>query len=129
MSPCFVRRKSTVIQLLEAFYRPTKGSVEFLGVDMKELNVKWIRNQIGLVGQEPDMFDLSIAENIRFGHLGATQEEIEEAAKQANAHDFIVEFPDGYDTQMGEKGTQVRFLYCCRMAQHNRAQQSLNLSL
>lgn len=81
--------KSTVIQLIENFYHPARGTIFYRGVDMKQLNVKWLRNQIGLVSQEPLLFDQSIAENIKFGMPDATQEEIEEAAKEANAHDFI----------------------------------------
>ena len=93
--------KSTIIQLIESFYRPTEGVIEFQGVDMKDLNISWLREQISLVSQEPTLFDMSIADNIRFGHPSATQEEIEEVARKANAHQFIVEFPDGYETQVG----------------------------
>lgn len=74
---------------------------------MKELNVKWLRNEIGLVSQEPLLFDSSIGENIKFGMPEATQAEIEEAAKEANAHDFIMSFPDGYGTQVGSGSNQV----------------------
>lgn len=92
--------KSTIFQLIEQFYRPTIGTIEYQGVDMKDLNVHWIRDQIALVSQEPVLFDSSISENIRFG-TSATDEEIEEAARKANAHDFISSFPDGYSTQVG----------------------------
>jgi ATP-binding cassette subfamily B (MDR/TAP) protein 1 len=92
--------KSTVFQLIEQFYRPSAGIIEYQGVDMKELNIHWIRNEIALVSQEPVLFDSSIAENIRFG-TSATDDEIEEAARKANAHDFISAFPDGYSTQVG----------------------------
>jgi ATP-binding cassette subfamily B (MDR/TAP) protein 1 len=93
--------KSTIVQLIESFYRPTEGSIEFQGVDMRELNLSWLRDQISLVSQEPTLFDMSIADNIRFGHPSATQEDIEEAARKANAHQFITEFPDGYATKVG----------------------------
>jgi ATP-binding cassette subfamily B (MDR/TAP) protein 1 len=93
--------KSTIVQLIENFYRPTHGSVEFRGVDMKELNVRWLRDQLSLVSQEPVLFDTTISENIRFGCPGATQEDIEWAAREANAHDFIISFPDGYNTEVG----------------------------
>jgi ATP-binding cassette subfamily B (MDR/TAP) protein 1 len=93
--------KSTLIQLIETFYRPTKGSLEFQGVDMETLNVRWIRDQLSLVSQEPVLFDSTIGENIRFGSPGASQAEVEWAAREANAHDFIMAFPDGYDTQVG----------------------------
>jgi ATP-binding cassette subfamily B (MDR/TAP) protein 1 len=102
--------KSTIIQLTERFYDTTKGTIEFDGVDLRSLNVQWLRQQIGLVSQEPILFDTTIAENIRFGLDNVTREEMEVVAKEANAHDFIMSFPDGYDTQVGEAGTQVRFL-------------------
>ena len=93
--------KSTIIQLIEEFYRPAKGGVAYNGDDLKDLNVKWYRNEIGLVSQEPTLFDITIAENIKFGMPNATQEQIEDAAKKANAHSFISEFPDGYNTLVG----------------------------
>lgn len=85
--------KSTVIQLIEQFYRPTEGTLEFCGVDMKELNIRWCRQQIATVFQEPNLFDSSIAENIRFGCPNASQSDVEDAARKANAHDFISSFP------------------------------------
>jgi len=93
--------KSTIIQLISAFYRPTQGRVEFQGEDMVNLNTRWLRDQLSLVSQEPVLFDTTIAENIRFGSPGATQEQVEWAAREANAHDFIMSFPDKYDTQVG----------------------------
>jgi ATP-binding cassette subfamily B (MDR/TAP) protein 1 len=100
--------KSTVIQLVERFYDPSEGSIELDMANLKNLNLKWLRSQIGLVSQEPTLFDLSIAENIRFGlNNDVTQEHIENAARAANAHGFITSFPDGYNTQVGEGGTQV----------------------
>ena len=101
--------KSTIVQLIERFYDPTSGSVEFDGVDMKKVNVQFLRSQISLVSQEPVLFDMSIADNIRFG-MGLNdvgQEDIERAARDANAHEFIKGFPQGYDTQVGEGGSQV----------------------
>ena len=77
------------------------------GVNIKELNVKWLRSHIGVVSQEPVLFDTTIAENIRYGKEDATMEEIQEAAKNANAHNFIMELPKGYDTLVGEAGTQL----------------------
>lgn len=99
--------KSTVIQLIENFYHPNQGAIYYRGVNMIDLNVKWLRNQIGLVSQEPVLFDSSIGENIKFGMSEATQADIVEAAKEANAHDFIMSFPDGYNTQVGSSSTQV----------------------
>lgn len=74
---------------------------------MKTLNVAWMRSQIGLVSQEPVLFDTTIEANIKFGMPEASQEEIEEAAKEANAHDFIMSFPDGYKTDVGSGSTQI----------------------
>lgn len=99
--------KSTTVQLIERFYDPTSGCVELDGVNLKDLNVRWLRDQLGLVSQEPTLFNTSIAENIKYGCPDATQEQVEVAARQANAHDFISSFPFGYDTYVGERGTQV----------------------
>lgn len=90
--------------LLERFYDPTAGSVTLDGTDLRELNVRWLRQQIGLVMQEPKLFGKSIKENIAIGAPGITQDQIEQAARLANAHDFIVSFPKGYDTQVGDLG-------------------------
>ncbi|KAI2496396.1 ABC transporter [Fragilaria crotonensis] len=99
--------KSTTVQLIERFYDPTSGSLTLDGHDLRTLNVKWLRSQIGLVSQEPALFACSIRENIRYGKPDATQEEIESAARNAYCHDFISAFPDGYDTQVGDKGAQL----------------------
>ena len=72
-----------------------------------ELNLRWLRQRITVVGQEPVLFACTIGENISYGKNDATQEEIEEAAKAANAHQFIMKLPDGYDTLVGERGTQL----------------------
>jgi ATP-binding cassette subfamily B (MDR/TAP) protein 1 len=85
--------KSTVIQLLQRFYDPLAGAVFVDGNDIKDLNIKWLRQHIGVVSQEPVLFAMSIADNIRFGRDGVSQEEIEKAARQANAHSFISELP------------------------------------
>jgi ATP-binding cassette, subfamily B (MDR/TAP), member 1 len=95
------------MKLLERFYDPLAGAVKLDGVDFKDINVKHLRSNIGYVGQEPTLFATTIAKNIQYGNPGATQEQIEEAAKQANAHDFIMSFPDGYNTQVGDKGSQM----------------------
>ena len=83
------------------------SQVKVGGYDVRELDVQWLRQQIGVVSQEPVLFATTIAENIRYGKEGVTQAEIEEAAKVANAHLFISEFPDGYETLVGERGTQL----------------------
>ncbi|KAG3069555.1 ABC transporter B family member 2 [Phytophthora idaei] len=100
--------KSTIISLIERFYDPVAGEVLLDGHNIKDLNLSWLRSQIGLVGQEPTLFIGTIAENISYGLAEQpSQQEIEEAAKMANAHDFITQFPDGYDTQVGMKGEQL----------------------
>lgn len=92
--------KSTVIALLERFYDPSAGQVTMDGVDIRQLRLKWLRAQMGLVGQEPALFATSIKENILFGKEDATEEEVVAAAKAANAHNFISQLPQGYDTQV-----------------------------
>jgi ATP-binding cassette subfamily B (MDR/TAP) protein 1 len=92
--------KSTTVQLVERFYDPVAGEVTLDGRDLRDLNVHWLRQQIGLVSQEPALFACSIRENIAYGSPNATQEQIEEAARKANAHSFVVSFPDGYNTQV-----------------------------
>merc|ERR1712038_2202521 len=99
--------KSTLFSLIERFYDPSKGSVFFEGYDIRELNVKSLRDQIGYVAQEPSLFNDTIGNNITYGCPGATMEDVVYAAKQANAHDFISAFPAGYDTPVGERGTQL----------------------
>ena len=99
--------KSTVIQLVERFYDPLSGRVLLDGVDLRDLNLHWLRSQIGLVSQEPTLFATSIRQNMLLGKPDATDEELEWAAKAANAHKFISSLPEGYDTQVGEKGVQM----------------------
>lgn len=74
---------------------------------MRELNLKWLRSNIGVVSQEPVLFDTSIAENIRYGNENVHLDDIKKAARDANAHDFISKLPNGYDTLVGERGTQL----------------------
>jgi ATP-binding cassette, subfamily B (MDR/TAP), member 1 len=93
--------------MLERFYDPLKGSIELDGIDIKEINVSHLRSVIGYVGQEPTLFATTIRGNIQYGNPNATQAQIEEAARMANAHDFITSFSDGYDTQVGDKGSQL----------------------
>ena len=99
--------KSTAVALIERFYDPSAGAVLLDGKDIKTLRLSWLRQQIGLVSQEPVLFIGSIADNIAYGKEDATMEEIEAAARMANAHDFISAFPDAYKTQVGEKGVQL----------------------
>ncbi|KAE9100153.1 ABC transporter B family member 11 [Phytophthora fragariae] len=99
--------KSTMVSLLERFYDPLSGTVSIDGVDVRTLNVKWLRSQVGLVGQEPSLFATSIMENIRYGCPSATDDQVIEAAKMANAYSFIKEFPQGFQTEVGERGAQL----------------------
>jgi ATP-binding cassette subfamily B (MDR/TAP) protein 1 len=99
--------KSTIVSLLERFYDPVRGRVTLDGVNLQELNVRWLRRQIGLVGQEPTLFATSIMENIRYGSPSATDEQVREAARMANVLDFVAAFPDGFDTEVGERGAQL----------------------
>ncbi|KAJ8314248.1 LOW QUALITY PROTEIN: hypothetical protein KUTeg_008809 [Tegillarca granosa] len=99
--------KSTIMQLLQRFYDPQEGKVLIDGNDIKEVNLKWLREHIGIVGQEPILFATTIGENIRYGRDGVTQEQIEQAAKMANAHDFIMMLPDKYETLVGDRGAQL----------------------
>ena len=92
--------KSTLVLLLERFYDPLNGTVKIDGVDVRELNIEWLRSQIGIVSQEPALFKGTVMENIRAGRPEATDEEVIEAAKMANAHDFIMRFVDGYNTNV-----------------------------
>uniref|UniRef100_A0AAR2LWP2 ABC-type xenobiotic transporter n=1 Tax=Pygocentrus nattereri TaxID=42514 RepID=A0AAR2LWP2_PYGNA len=101
--------KSTSIQLLELFYNPASGQVFADGTDTRTLNLAWLRSQLGLVSQEPILFDCTIAENIQYGDNSrvVSQEEIVEAAKNANIHDFVLSLPEKYNTRVGDKGTQL----------------------
>ncbi|CAK5052480.1 unnamed protein product [Aphanomyces euteiches] len=99
--------KSTVISLLERYYDPLSGRVTLDGHDLKSLNVHWLRSQFGLVGQVPCLFAGSIASNIRTGNPNATMDQVIDAAKRANAYNFIMEFPDGFDTFVGNRGVQL----------------------
>ncbi|TPP59118.1 Multidrug resistance protein 1 [Fasciola gigantica] len=97
--------KSTIMQLLQRLYDPVEGKITIDGVDLTELDLSWFRGQTGVVQQEPVLFTGTVAENIRFGALDATESEVIEAAKQANAHDFIVKLPEGYQTRINQNAT------------------------
>lgn len=92
--------KSTVIALLQRFYDPLGGEILLDGIPIDKLQLKWLRSQMGLVSQEPALFATTIMENIIFGKEDASMEEIVEAAKAANAHTFISQLPQGYETQV-----------------------------
>ncbi|KAM0885958.1 hypothetical protein ACQ4PT_030013 [Festuca glaucescens] len=100
--------KSTVIALLERFYDPDSGVILLDGVEIKNLKLSWLRDQMGLVSQEPVLFNDTIRANIAYGkHEEVTEEEIAVAAKAANAHEFISSMPHGYGTTVGERGSQL----------------------
>ncbi|MDB6019048.1 MAG: ABC-type multidrug transport system fused ATPase/permease subunit [Pedosphaera sp.] len=96
--------KSTLVNLIFRFYDPFSGSVTIDGHDLRELSVNELRNQLALVSQDVVLFDQTVAENIALGKPGATQAEIEEAARASFAHDFITQLPRGYNTRIGETG-------------------------
>jgi ABC-type multidrug transport system fused ATPase/permease subunit len=101
------------MQLLQRFYDPLNdsvdlvGSVEIDGIPVDQYNISWLRQHIGVVSQEPILFHTTIKENILFGKMDSTQDQIEQAAKMANAHDFIMLLPNRYDTLVGERGAQL----------------------
>ncbi|GAB4509700.1 MAG: ABC transporter ATP-binding protein [Anaerolineae bacterium] len=99
--------KSTIFNLIPRFYDVTEGQLCLDGIDLRDLTQDSLRDQIGIVPQESLLFGGSIRENIRYGRLNATDEEIYEAARAANAHDFILEMPDGYETVVGERGVRL----------------------
>ncbi|TVU07290.1 hypothetical protein EJB05_47339, partial [Eragrostis curvula] len=99
--------KSTVISLLERFYDPEAGEVLIDGVDIRRINLRWIREQIGLVSQEPVLFSATIRENITYGKEDLTPKEMNRAIELANAAKFIHELPNGLETMVGERGTQL----------------------
>lgn len=99
--------KSTTLKLLNRFYDVTAGSITIDGMDIRRVPLAFLRNQIGLVQQEPFLFNGTVRENILYGDLSAGQEAIEAAAKAARAHEFIVKLPEGYDTWIGERGVKL----------------------
>jgi ATP-binding cassette, subfamily B, bacterial len=99
--------KSTLLHLLPRFYDPTGGCVLLDGIDLRDYKLADLRNQFAIVHQEPILLSTSVAENIACGRAGATEKEIVEAARAANAHDFICQLPDGYQTQVGERGVML----------------------
>lgn len=99
--------KTTICSLIPRFYDVTGGSIKLDGTDIKNIKAQSLRRNIGIVQQDVYMFYATIRENIAYGKEGATEEEIIEAAKKANIHDFIMSLPDGYDTFVGERGTRL----------------------
>ncbi|KAF5748546.1 putative ABC transporter B family member 8 [Tripterygium wilfordii] len=99
--------KSTVICLIQRFYDVEKGSIRVDGMDIREFDLQWYRRQTALVSQEPVIYSVSIRDNILFGKPDASENEVVEAARAANAHEFISSLKDGYDTECGERGVQL----------------------
>ncbi|XP_024922248.3 ABC transporter B family member 15-like isoform X1 [Ziziphus jujuba] len=99
--------KSTVLSLLQRFYDPREGEIVLDGVAIDKLQLKWLRSQMALVSQEPSLLSTTIKENILFGKENASMEAVVEAANASNAHNFICELPQGYDSQVGERGAQL----------------------
>jgi ATP-binding cassette, subfamily B, bacterial len=99
--------KSTTLKLLTRFYDVTAGAVTIDGYDLRALPLTFLRSQIGLVQQEPFLFNGTVRENILYGNLLAGHDEVEAAAKAARAHEFIVKLPEGYDTWIGERGVKL----------------------
>eukprot|EP00177_Eucheuma_denticulatum_P008442 GFKZ01015348.1.p1 GENE.GFKZ01015348.1~~GFKZ01015348.1.p1 ORF type:complete len:1387 (+),score=214.48 GFKZ01015348.1:517-4161(+) len=104
--------KSTIVSLIERFYDPRSGGVKIDGADVREYELKGLRDQLGIVSQEPDLFNRSVRENIAYGlshdeGTPVTDSMIQEAAVAANAHEFIMELPDGYDTNVGVRGSKL----------------------
>ena len=99
--------KTTLISLLTRFYDPTSGSIQLDGKDLRDLKLGDVRDQFAIVLQEPVLFSTSLRENIAYARAGASAEEVEAAARAANAHDFITALPDGYETMVGERGMRL----------------------
>ena len=99
--------KSTTLKLLMRFYDVTEGAITIDGYDIRDVSMAFLRSQIGLVQQEPFLFNGTVRENILYGDLMAGQDEVEAAAKVARAHDFIMALPEGYDTWIGERGVKL----------------------
>jgi ABC-type multidrug transport system fused ATPase/permease subunit len=99
--------KTTLVNLIPRFYDPTGGSVLVDGVDVRELDLSQLRRSVGVIFQETFLFSASVAENIAYGRPGATRAEIESCARAAQAHEFIAELEEGYDTVIGERGVSL----------------------
>jgi len=100
--------KSTVISLLQRFYDINHGKITIDGHDLKSFDLRWLRQQMGYVQQEPNLFGLTIRENMLYGvDRDVSQEELEKASRDAHAHEFIVKMPEGYDTLVGERGVKL----------------------
>ena len=99
--------KTTMCSLIPRFYEVSEGSITVDGIDVRDIKLKSLRKNIGIVQQDVYLFAGTILDNIRYGSTNASDEEIILAAKNANAHDFIMELPDGYHTDIGQRGVKL----------------------
>jgi len=99
--------KTTLCNLIPRFFETTEGTIKIDGIDIKDIKIKSLRDHIGVVQQEVYLFAGTVMDNIRYGKLDATDEEVYRAAKKANAHDFIMGLPDGYQTNIGQRGVKL----------------------
>src|SRR5690606_28543491 len=99
--------KTSLASLLLRFYDPNRGSILLDNHDLRDLPVAWLRQQFGIVLQDPILFLATVAENIGFGSPGASQEQIKTAARRAHADQFITDLPNGYETMLGERGVNL----------------------
>ena len=99
--------KSTLVSLIPRFYEVTSGALLVDSIDVRDLKIQDLREAIGMVPQETILFSGTVKENIAYGRLDATDEEIEQAARAAHAHEFVMEFPDAYNTIVGERGVKL----------------------
>jgi len=99
--------KTTLTDLVARFHDPTRGAIRLNGVDIRDIRLRSYRKLLGIVQQETFLFDGTVSENIAYGRSEATQAEVEEAARSANAHEFIRHLPEGYDTLVGERGVKL----------------------
>jgi len=99
--------KTTIVGLACRFYEPTSGQILINGLDYRRRSLKWLQSNLGMVLQQPHLFSGTVRQNIRYGRLDATDEQVEQAARQTRAHEFIMELENGYDTQVGEGGNKL----------------------
>ena len=99
--------KTTIVGLLCRFYEPVLGEILINGIDYRQRSLRWLQSKLGIVLQQPHLSSGTIRQNIRYGKLSASDEEIEEAARRVNAHEFIVALPDGHNSQVGEGGGRL----------------------
>jgi len=99
--------KTTIVNLLCRFYEPTRGEILLDGIDYRKRSLAWLQSQLGIVLQTPHLFSGTILDNLRYGRLDATQQEVEDAARLAGAHEFIAAMEQGYATEVGEGGVRL----------------------